>query len=84
MNESSRRTVRREVTTTRRVRQRVKFDLTPTRAMRLGVRLVISGFKAAARRRPVRLILQSRPTTTQQVESSEEVGETANEVTAEL
>jgi len=68
------RTVKRQVTTTRRVRRSVTIELTPRRALRLGLKLVIAGLRAAARRRPVRLTLGSRRTT-QEVESGEATGD---------
>jgi hypothetical protein len=46
------------------------FELTPTRAIRLGVKLVFAGLRGKARGRPVRLALKTRPTTTQEVDNS--------------
>jgi hypothetical protein len=56
---TSRRTVRREVIRTERVRREVTVRLDATRAMRPGAKLVIRGLGAKLRRRKVQLTLRS-------------------------
>jgi hypothetical protein len=70
VTEPTRRVVRRVVTTTRTARKSATVELTATRAIRLGIKLVFAGLRGKVRRRPVRLALKTRPATTQQVDDS--------------
>ena len=58
-SEPGRRTIRREVTRTERVRREIKVRLSSTRALRLGAKLVFRGLVAKIRRRKVELTLRS-------------------------
>ena len=73
MNDPTTRTVRRTVTTTRRVRREITVHLSPARASRLGVRLVLAGLKAFPSRRLIPLTLRTRPKSTSKTEIEEEV-----------
>jgi hypothetical protein len=73
MSEPIKRTVRREVITTRRVRREVTVQLSPGRACRLGIRLVLAGLKAFRKGRPVPLTLRTLPKSTTETEVSEQV-----------
>ena len=73
MSEPIKRTVRREVITTRRVRREVTVQLSPRRACRLGIRLVVAGLKAFRKGRPVALTLRTMPKSTTETEVSEQV-----------
>jgi hypothetical protein len=61
-SEPARRTVRREVVRTERVRREVTVRLGSVPAMRLGAKLLIRGLVAKVRRRPIQLTLRSDTT----------------------
>ncbi|HYM82971.1 MAG TPA: hypothetical protein VEY67_02320, partial [Candidatus Dormibacteraeota bacterium] len=67
--------VRRQVVTTRRVRRSVTVRLTPARAIRVGVKLLIGGLRAAPRRRPVHLTLRAARSEETTVASSDDAVE---------
>jgi hypothetical protein len=73
MSEPIKRTVRRQVITTRRVRREVTVQLSPRRACRLGIRLLLAGLRASGKGRPVALTLRTLPKSTTETEVSEEV-----------
>jgi hypothetical protein len=73
MNDPTPRTVRRTVTTTRRVRREITVHLSPPRAARLGVRLVLAGLKAFPSGRLVPLTLRTKPKSTSETVVREEV-----------
>jgi hypothetical protein len=73
MSEPIKRTVRREVITTRRVRREATVQLSPRRACRLGIRLVLAGLRASLKGRPVQLTLRTMPKSTTESDVSEQV-----------
>jgi len=73
MTEPIKRTVRREVITTRRVRREVTVQLSPGRACRLGFRLLLAGLRASRKGRPVPLTLRTMPKSTSETQVSEHV-----------
>jgi hypothetical protein len=64
------RTVQRRIVRTRRVQRSVTVELSPARAARLGVRLVLRGLSNLWHGRPVHLTLRSRPQQTSTVDDA--------------